>query len=836
LVRLLGEGGMGEVWEARQCEPIKRTVAVKLIRLGMDSKKVVARFESERQALALMEHPGIATVLDGGATRAGRPYFVMEYVDGVAITDYCDAHRLVLRQRLELFIKVCEGVQHAHHKGVMHRDLKPSNILVAEVDGRAVPKIIDFGVAKATEQPLTDKTLQTVAGGWIGTPAYMSPEQAEITEDIDTRTDVYSLGCVLYELLSGRRPLDRESLSTTGFDEVRRLIREVEPPRPSLRVATASDSGDEAARARSTEVESLAGLLRGDLDWIVMKALEKERDRRYGSPAELAADIQRHLDLRPVLATPPSRSYRARKFMARHRFGVAATAGISTALLVGAGMATWQAVRATRAEERLLVRQAQAEELITFMVGDLRTKLEEVGRLEVLDEVGSQTLDYFSAFDRSDLSDTELLRRAEALTQIGDLYLKRGQLDSARHPFEEALVAAQYLVARAPGDGERLVGLGAAQFWLAYLHKMRGDLPAARGGFSDYLATAQRLVALDPANPVWRMELAYAHNGLGTLVDIGLPAEGAIEHLRASVDLMADLAADDSSNLLLRRELANARSWLADALLLLGRGNEALGEVEGNLHAMQELVALQPENLDWRWRAGIAHAQVARVLFWLGRTEESGRHRQASLEIHQGLLEADPANTQYGREAALQHGGLARIALETGAVAVALEGYARSREMLGAIAAVDQSNSEIRRELARTQIESARALIAALSYRQALELTSRASAMLRGLHEKNPQHHGLGVLLGDALLVQAAATEALLGPAPAKTTRIGALEVLEADAAGSNDPLQILALAEAYLAVGRVEEGRDRLGRAAQTDFRRPDFVRLCEMHEVSLG
>src|SRR6266481_1385917 len=295
LIELIGEGGMGSVWMAQQTEPVKRLVAVKLIKAGMDSKQVIARFEAERQALALMDHPNIARVLDAGTTGAGCPYFVMDLVKGIPITQYCDEHHLTPRQRLELFIPVCQAVQHAHQKGIIHRDLKPSNVLIALYDGKPVPKVIDFGVAKATGQPLTDKTLVTDFGNIVGTLEYMSPEQAEINQlDIDTRSDIYSLGVLLYELLTGSPPFTRKESEKGGMLEMLRVIREQEPTKPSAKLSTAAGLPTLAAN-RGTEPAKLAKLVRGELDWIVMKALEKDRNRRYETANGFAADVQRYL-------------------------------------------------------------------------------------------------------------------------------------------------------------------------------------------------------------------------------------------------------------------------------------------------------------------------------------------------------------------------------------------------------------------------------------------------------------------------------------------------------------------------------------------------------------
>ncbi|HEX5228358.1 MAG TPA: serine/threonine-protein kinase [Bryobacteraceae bacterium] len=351
LVEKIGEGGMGEVWLAEQQEPVHRRVALKLIKAGMNSREVIRRFESERQALALMDHPGIARVFDAGSTIQGAPYFVMEYASGEPITTYCDRHRLTTRARLELFGQVCEAVQHAHQKAIIHRDLKPSNILVTEVDGRPTPKIIDFGIAKALSQNLTDETHLTKMGALMGTPEYMSPEQALSSgEDIDTRTDVYSLGVVLYELLAGERPIEMHRIPLAEFLE---RLRDDDPPRPSTRITgQAATTSTEVARKRQTEPAHLARQLNGDLDAIALKALEKDRSRRYSTPMELAADIRRYLNHEPVTARAPSASYRAGKYIRRHRYVVSAAAFALLLLVAFVVAQTVQLRRTTRERDR----------------------------------------------------------------------------------------------------------------------------------------------------------------------------------------------------------------------------------------------------------------------------------------------------------------------------------------------------------------------------------------------------------------------------------------------------------------------------------------------------
>jgi serine/threonine protein kinase len=355
LLEQIGEGGFGVVWRAEQVEPVRRTVALKIVKLGMDTRNVIARFEQERQALALMDHPNIAKVLDAGATPEGRPYFVMELVQGVKITDYCDQARLSTEARLALFVTVCHAVQHAHQKGIIHRDLKPSNILVSEEGQVPVPKVIDFGVAKATRQErLTDLTLFTQFEQMIGTPLYMSPEQAELSGlDIDTRSDIYSLGVLLYELLAGRTPFDPEKLMRAGLDEIRRVIRDQEPLKPSTLLSTmALEVPTAVARSRASDPGKLAARFRGDLDWILMKALEKDRSRRYQSAAMLADDLRRHLAAEPVLAHPPSRLYRLQRTMRRNKAICASIAAVGISLLAGVVVSVTLALRADAAAGR----------------------------------------------------------------------------------------------------------------------------------------------------------------------------------------------------------------------------------------------------------------------------------------------------------------------------------------------------------------------------------------------------------------------------------------------------------------------------------------------------
>ncbi len=576
LVQRIGQGGMGQVWKAEQSKPIKRTVALKLVKLGMDTEEFLVRFEAERQALALMEHPCVARVHDGGATETGRPYFVMEYVEGVPITDHCDQQRLTVEERLRLFIQVCEGVQHAHQKGIIHRDLKPSNVLVTEVDGAPFPKIIDFGVAKATTQSLTDKTFHTVLGGWIGTPAYMSPEQAEITADIDTRSDVYSLGVMLYEILTGLRPFADETLGAGGFDDMRRVIREVEPPRPSTRL---SQDGNvvTAAQDRSIDPRALSRLLGGDLDWIVMKAIDKDKERRYGSVREFAEDVERALTDRPVTAGPPSRIYRARKFLRRHRLATAAATAVGLLLIVAVAgtslgflRARDEAERANRAAERARIEAATALRVSDFIT-DLfsashptEAEGQELTARDLLD-LGRQRLE-------AELEEDPQVK-ARLLMTIGTSYTGLGSWQTGRELMEQALLL------QPPTDSSDPVLRAQILSNLAMLLNQQDDYEAA-------LAPAEEAVALYEAAANQPQDfsrslgvLASAQAGTGSLDDAQHSARRALEVVE---QFDGDTTVPENQRIL-PRDHVSARQASATVLFRAGDDAGAKAELEAAL-------------------------------------------------------------------------------------------------------------------------------------------------------------------------------------------------------------------------------------------------------------
>jgi serine/threonine protein kinase len=460
VLQKLGEGGCGVVYMAEQEQPMRRRVALKIIKLGMDTRSVIARFRAEQQALALMDHPNIAQVLDAGATATGRPYFIMELVRGIRLTTFCDQHQMEMRQRLRLFIQLCYAVQHAHQKGIIHRDIKPSNILVTLHDGAPVPKVIDFGIAKAIEGRLTDQTLQTTRDQFIGTPAYMSPEQADMTGlDVDTRSDIYSLGVLLHELLTGKTPFETKELLRSGVDAMRRILREREPQRASVAVSQLPrEQLVQAALARRVEPGRLISQLRGDLDWIVMKALEKDRTRRYQTANGLALDVQRYLENEPILARPPGQLYRLQKLIRRNKIVFAATGVTAIALIVSSGVSTWLLLKERAARARALEAERQKGSLQreAERLESLRKSAEDGRRLQeaaavfyqgqrekadaLLDEIGPHKPASAHASMYRDLGDWHALsgrwakarERFDALIQINEFGASESTMDDIR--------------------------------------------------------------------------------------------------------------------------------------------------------------------------------------------------------------------------------------------------------------------------------------------------------------------------------------------------------------------------------------------------------------------
>ena len=615
LLQKIGEGGCGVVYMAEQERPVRRRVALKIIKLGMDTQEVVARFEAERQAIAMMDHPNIAKMLDAGATTAGRPYFVMELVRGVQITKYCDERNLSTRARLELFTQVCYAVQHAHQKGVIHRDLKPSNILVTLHDGTPVPKVIDFGIAKATQGRLTDATLFTAFEQFIGTPAYMSPEQAEMSAlDIDTRSDIYTLGVLLYELLTGRPPFDPHTLVSAGLNEIRRIIREVEPPRPSTRLGTmAAADLSTVARARGTAPSQLSTLLRGDLDWIVMRCLEKDRTRRYATANELALDILCYLRDEPVTARPPSAAYRLRKTIRRHRAGFIAGVLVASTLLIGTVVSLEQAVRAHRAERIAYVEAETSAAISNFLQHDLLGELaaerqpsREVTLRAVLDRA-AQKMD--TAFADQPLIEVSLR------DTVGRIYHSLGDYAAMQRHMERALELG--LRWRKPDDIHTLESMAG----LAEAFRAQGKLIEAQKHFAETLVRQERTLGPEHRETLISMNgLSMTYRGLGRYAE-------AAELLERTLAIQQRVLSAKHAE-----EMLSTMNSLGLAYLALGRLPQAAATIERALEERKRLFDLEhPDTMS------SLHC-LAQVRRGQGRIEEAAQLAEQAAALQKRVL------------------------------------------------------------------------------------------------------------------------------------------------------------------------------------------------------
>ncbi|MCK4931345.1 MAG: tetratricopeptide repeat protein [Candidatus Aminicenantes bacterium] len=659
LIEELGRGGMGVVYLAEQIAPVKRKVAVKIIKLGMDTKQVMARFEAERQALAMMDHPNIAKVFDAGTTETGRPYFVMEYVKGIPITEYCDTHRLNNRERLELFQEVCKGVQHAHQKGIIHRDIKASNILVAIQDNKPVPKIIDFGVAKATAQRLTERTMFTEIGQLIGTPEYMSPEQAEMTGlDIDTRTDVYSLGVLLYELLAGVLPFDSGTLRAAGLSEIQRIIRETDPPKASTRLSSLGDSQISIAQHRKTDPTALRKQLKGDLDWIILKAMEKDRTRRYDTVNELALDITRHLNKEPVMARPPSTAYKAQKMIARHKIGFGFSV-VLFILLVGFAISmTVFSARVASERDRAEEEAAKAKAINAFLQDILGSANPIEGSdkdITILEALETATDKIEEAFANQPEVETEvrhtigvtylrlghydkaedMLRSAlnvarkaypsdhpelaSPLTSLAVLLHEKGKLDGAESLYREALDIRQ------KHFGREDEGVASILSNLGILLQERGDYDAAEPIFREILAIDRKLLGDDNLN------VAVDLNNLGNLLRDRGDYEASEPLLKEAISILQK----------------HEHPWVSIAMSNLGELMNRIGDYDAAEPIFEEALSIGLKHLgDKNQDIAKLRSRYGECLLNLGKLEKAEGELLAALPILMDTIGEQNKRTQ----------------------------------------------------------------------------------------------------------------------------------------------------------------------------------------------
>ncbi len=763
LLRQIGEGGMGVVFFAEQERPVRRRVALKIIRAGMGSAQVIARLEAERQALALMDHPNIAKFLDAGTTETGRPFFVMELVEGAPITRFCDERHLSLRGRLALFVPVCHAVQHAHQKGVIHRDLKPSNVLVALYDGKPVPKVIDFGVAKATGQKLTERTLDTECGSVVGTLEYMSPEQAETRQpDVDTRSDVYSLGVLLYELLTGSTPLGPERLQGAGLLELLRLIRDEEPPPPSRRLGAAEELPAVAA-SRGLEPKKLRGVVRGELDWIVMKCLEKDRSRRYDTADGLARDVERYLRDEPVDACPPSAGYRLRKFARRHWRGLAAA--LAFVLLLVSAVVTLTvalvAVNRERQEKEAALeaegkRRKQARAALDAMssqiIEDWLSQQKEL--LPEHKQFLEQALRHYEEFAADTGQDEESRAGvAQAYLRVGGIRKALGQRKDAEAARERGRELYAGLVADFPDTPAYRRELARAYSQLGYLYRTTtGRTPKAEAALRQSLDILRDLVAEFPGVPDYQLGLANQLDGLGVVLkNLARPKEAAGAY-REALAILTQLADKFPTEPSYKDRLAqtymnlgnlldvNSGRKLEVVLQNPGPSQEAAKAAGQAVVIYERLAGKYPKNRHYREQLATARAHRANSLRDLGRYPEAEKLFRQALATHRQLVAEFPSVPEYRRSLAIALNNLGILLKNTDRAKEAEELYRQSLDIHKQLAAEAPEAPDRQNDAAGAMSNLARVLLARKDPDGARRLLEEALPYHRAALKAYPRH------------------------------------------------------------------------------------------------
>ncbi|MGH7178111.1 MAG: protein kinase domain-containing protein [Tepidisphaeraceae bacterium] len=771
LVRPLGEGGMGVVYLAMQQTPVRRTVALKLIRPGMDSREVVARFESERQALALMNHPNVAQVFDAGTTDAGRPYFVMEYVEGEPITAWCDKNRASQPTRLELFLQVCDAVQHAHQKGIVHRDLKPTNVLITLREGTPLPKVIDFGIAKAIEQKLGDQATVTEHGQMVGTPEYMSPEQAaQDGVDVDTRTDVYSLGVLLYELMAGVLPFDSKMLRSSAFDEMRRLIREADPQRPSVRLSVLdADRQSDIATARATDSVSLRRALKGDLDWITMKALEKDRERRYSSPADLSADLQRHLRFEPVLAGPPTAGYRASKFVRRHRTAVVAASIVLIALVAGIATTTWQAVRALRAErlarheQQLTLEQktlaekrfAELRKLAGSRLFEVDDTLQSSGPTKAREKLISVATEYLDALAKES-PDAALKRELiEGYLRVGSVQFypgvpHLGDPTGALATYQKALDIAKSLRDAAPSDAPASMMLAGCWVYLAEAQAELLQTDDAFASFANAKQVYERLAAASPKSIRARRNVALVLEKTGYLQQKLGRAEEALEAKKQCLQLYQAVLVDAPDDAMVQRDVGLAHSALASLLLDMGHLGESLDESNRALQIAQKRSAREPDNPLWKRDVDLERQRAAETQLAMGHGPLAASLAREILAAYLAGARADSSDFLAKRDLAGAYATLGDSLISCGKTIETIDAYRNSIRLRTELLQQNPTDLKTIRQLAHAHRGLAAALRDAGNPNEALAEAHAARQIHEDRATKEPDNRAVDASLSAA--------------------------------------------------------------------------------------